>query len=68
MTILYLLNYEDIMALLVKEAKALARLEQSFKNYLTIVHGQDPDDLGIDSAKTVEERLLYLSALLDSSY
>ena len=56
------------MALLVKEAKALAHLEQAFKNYLTTVHGQDPDNLEIDSTKTVEERLLYLSVLLNSSY
>lgn len=56
------------MALLVKEQKALAKLEQSFKNYSAIVLGEDIEDLGIDPSKTPEERILHLAMLLDSSY
>ena len=56
------------MALLVKEQKALSQLEQSFKNYVTIVMGENDEDLGIDSTKTPEERMLYLAMLLDTSY
>jgi hypothetical protein len=56
------------MALLVKEQKALAQLEQSFKNYYSIVVGEDPEDLGIDPTKTPEERMLYLASWLNTSY
>ena len=56
------------MALLVKELKALEKLEQSFKNYYVIVLGEDQNDLEINSSKTPEERMLYLAMMLDSSY
>lgn len=56
------------MALLVKERKALEQLEQAFVNYLTIVHGQSPDEVDIDNTKSPEERILYLLVLLNSSY
>jgi hypothetical protein len=56
------------MALLVKELKALNKLEQSFKTYFTIVVGEDAEDLGIDDTKSVEQRLLHLAMLLDTSY
>jgi hypothetical protein len=56
------------MALLVKEQKALAQLEQAFKNYYSVVLGSNPEDLDIDSSKTPEERMLYLSSLLNTSY
>lgn len=56
------------MALLVKEQKALAQLEQAFKNYYVIVLGEDPEDLGIDPTKTPEERILYLATMLNTSY
>lgn len=56
------------MALLVKERKALEQLELAFKNYLTIVHGQNPEEIEIDNTKSPEERILYLSVLLNSSY
>lgn len=65
---LYLLNYGVGMALLVKERKALEQLEQAFINYLTVVLGQNPEEIDIDSSKSPEERLLYLSVLLNSSY
>lgn len=53
------------MALLVKERKALEQLEQSFEMYFQKVYGTSAD---IDSSKSVEERMLYLSVLLDTSY
>ena len=56
------------VALLVKEHKALEKLEQSFINYYVVVLGEDEKDLGIDSSKTPEERMLYLAMMLDSSY
>lgn len=56
------------MALLVKEQKALSQLEQAFKNYYAILLGENPEDLGIDSTKTPEERMLYLAAMLNTSY
>lgn len=56
------------MALLVKEKKALERLEQSFKSYIAIVAGEDGEDLGIDTTKSPEERILHLAMLLDTSY
>jgi hypothetical protein len=56
------------VALLVKELKALEKLEQSFKNYYVIVLGEDQNDLEINSSKTPEERMLYLAMMLDSSY
>ena len=56
------------MALLVKEQKALEKLEQAFKNYYVVVLGEDSDDLGIDSSKTPEERILHLAMMLDGSY
>jgi hypothetical protein len=65
---LYLLIYGEIMALLVKEQKALSQLEQAFKNYYAILLGENPEDLGIDSTKTPEERMLYLAAMLNTSY
>jgi hypothetical protein len=65
---LYLLKYGETMALLVKEQKALEKLEQSFKNYYVVVLGEDSDDLGIDSSKTPEERILHLAMMLDGSY
>lgn len=46
------------MALLVKEQKALAQLEQSLVTYYAIMLGEE---LAIDTSKTVEERLLFLS-------
>lgn len=46
------------MALLVKEAKALAQLEQSLITYYAIMLGEE---LVIDTTKSVEERLLFLS-------
>lgn len=46
------------MALLVKEQKALAHLEQSLVTYYAIMLGEE---LVIDTSKTVEERLLFLS-------
>jgi hypothetical protein len=46
------------MALLVKEQKALAQLEQSLITYYAIMLGEK---LEIDTSKTVEERLLFLS-------
>lgn len=46
------------MALLVKEQRALAQLEQSLVTYYAIMLGED---LEIDTNKTVEERLLFLS-------
>jgi len=52
------------MALLVKERKALEKLEQSFKTYFSIVSGED---VVIDASLSVEERILYLSVLLDGS-
>jgi len=45
------------MALLVKEQKALAQLEQSLITYYSIMLGEE---LVIDTSKTVEERLLFL--------
>lgn len=56
------------MALLVKERKALEKLEQAFINYYTVVVGEPGIAENIDSNKTPEERLLQLSVLLDSSY
>jgi hypothetical protein len=56
------------VALLVKELKALEKLEQSFINYYVVVLGENLEDLGIDSSKTTEERMLYLAMMLDSSY
>jgi hypothetical protein len=47
------------MALLVKEAKALTQLEQSLVTYYAIMLSEE---LVIDASKTVEERLLFLSA------
>ena len=55
------------MALLVKEQKALAKLEQAFVNYCLTVAGHDVSE-DIDSSKTPEERLLQLAAILDGSY
>jgi len=46
------------MALLVKEQKALAQLEQSLITYYGVMLGEE---LIIDTTKTVEERLLFLS-------
>jgi hypothetical protein len=46
------------MALLVKEQKALEQLEQSLVTYYAIMLGEE---LVIDTSKTVEERLLFLS-------
>ena len=46
------------MALLVKEQRALAQLEQSLVTYYAIMLAED---LEIDVTKTVEERLLFLS-------
>jgi hypothetical protein len=46
------------MALLVKEQKALAHLEQSLVTYYAIMLGEE---IQIDITKTVEERLLFLS-------
>lgn len=56
------------MALLVKERKALETLEKAFESYFSIVCGEQPDEIGIDANKSVEERLLYLAALLDGAY
>jgi hypothetical protein len=46
------------MALLVKEQKALHKLEDSLIAYYGIMLGET---LEIDTSKTVEERLLFLS-------
>jgi hypothetical protein len=46
------------MALLVKEQKALDTLEQSLVTYYAVMLGEE---LVIDTYKTVEERLLFLS-------
>jgi hypothetical protein len=46
------------MALLVKEQKALTQLEQSLVSYYAIMLGEE---LAIDTTKTIEERLLFLS-------
>lgn len=46
------------MALLVKERKALEQLEQSLVTYYAIMLGETLD---IDSSKSIEERLLFLS-------
>lgn len=46
------------MALLVKEQKALAHLEQSLVTYYAIMLGEE---LVIDTSKTIEERLYFLS-------
>jgi len=56
------------VALLVKERKALEKLEKSFINYYVVVLGEDPENLDIDSNKTPEERILHLAMMLDSSY
>jgi hypothetical protein len=56
------------VALLVKELKALEKLEQSFKSYYVVVLGENTEDLGIDSNKTTEERMLHLAMMLDASY
>lgn len=56
------------MALLVKEQKALSQLEQAFKNYYTVLLGENPEDLGIDPNKSPEERMLYLATMLNTSY
>jgi len=50
------------MALLENEQAALEQLEQSVTDFYIIVVG---DDLEIDKTKTVEERLLALSKLID---
>lgn len=55
------------MALLVKERKALEKLEQSFETYFKSICMENLEDLGIDSTKTPEERILYLSVLLDTA-
>lgn len=46
------------MALLVKEQRALAQLEQSLVNYYAIMLGEE---IQIDRNLSVEERLLVLS-------
>lgn len=56
------------MSLLVKERKALEKLEQSFISYFVVVLGESQEDLGIDISKTPEERILHLAMMLDSSY
>jgi hypothetical protein len=50
------------MALLVKELKALEQLEQSLVAYYAIMLGEE---LEIDTSKTVEERLLFLSVQIN---
>lgn len=54
------------MGLLIKEQKALDKLEQSFINYYLVVLGEDISD-EIDKTKTPEERILQLSVFLDGS-
>ncbi len=46
------------MALLVKERKALEHLEQALVTYYAVMLGES---LEIDTSKTVEERLMFLS-------
>lgn len=46
------------MALLVKERKALEHLEQSLFTYYAVMLGEE---LHIDTTKTIEERLYFVS-------
>lgn len=55
-----------IMALLVKEKKALEKLEDSFIGYFAVIGGDDISD-EIDREASPEERLLKLSVLLDGA-
>lgn len=50
------------MALLVKERKALERLETSFQRYFKHFY----KEAEIDTSKTPEERILHLAMLLDT--
>ncbi len=50
------------MALLVKELKALEQLEQAIVTYYAIMLGEE---LIIDRTKSIEERLLFLSAQVE---
>lgn len=54
------------MALLVKEKKALEKLEDSFISYFAVIGGDDISE-EIDRDATPEQRLLKLSVLLDGS-
>lgn len=54
------------MALLVKEKKALEKLEDSFIGYFAVIGGDDISD-EIDREASPEERLLKLSVLLDGA-
>lgn len=46
------------MALLVKERKALEHLEQALVTYYAVMLGEE---LHIDTTKTIEERLYFIS-------
>lgn len=55
------------MAMLVKEKRALEKLEDAFISYFGAVGGEDISD-EIDRSKSPEERMLFLSVLLDGAY
>ena len=60
----YLIIEKKQMALLVKERKALEQLEQAFVRYYEqILHLE----LVVDHSTTVEERLLFLAAELNTA-
>lgn len=57
---------DSLMALLVKEKRALEKLEDSFIGYFAVIGGDDISD-EINREISIEERLLKLTVLLDGA-